>query len=180
MEDEELNFGSGNLYSAFPIPAYQVLGKAKEYNAQRVLLALVSHMGYNNRSVWPSYNRIMSVSGVRNRNSVSRSISTLVDFGFVTTFYWREGKKEWAKYYLQDCCWNPSKMNEKARVFRIATDKCLACLLYLEKSEYFVSGEVRVHYRCGGFVIPIVSTPKPAVQEPWRDRLARQEDSAVE
>ena len=81
-----LDFGTGNLYSPLPIPAYQVLAKAKEYNAQRVLMCLVSHMGYNNRCVWPSYPTIMFESGVRNRNTVSRSISTLVEFGFVKHF----------------------------------------------------------------------------------------------
>jgi hypothetical protein len=42
MQNESLNLGTGSLYSAFPIPSYQVLAKAKEYNAQRVLMCLVS------------------------------------------------------------------------------------------------------------------------------------------
>lgn len=177
IPSEKLNFGSGNLYSAFPIPAYQVLAKAKEYNAQRVLVCLVSHMGFNNRCVWPSYPTIMSESGVRNRNTVSRSISTLVEFGFVKTFHIREGKKEFTKYYLQGCCWNSSFMNEKARKYRIAEHKCLACLKYLERGHFFTSGETKVHYNCGGFVLPVKKTPMPEDQKAWFDRIVVTEKS---
>lgn len=180
MPPEELNFGSGNLYSAFPIPAYQVLAKAKEYNAQRVLMCLASHMGFNNRCVWPSYSTIMSESGVRNRNTVSRSISTLVEFGFIKTFHIRQGKKEITKYYLQGCCWNSSFMNEKARKHRMADHRCLACLKYLERGYFFSSGDTKVHYDCGGFVLPVKKRPMPAIQVAWRDRVAELEESIAE
>jgi hypothetical protein len=137
MEEVSLNLGSGSLYSALPIPAYQVLAKAKEYNAQRVLMCLVSHMGFNNRCVWPSYPTIMAESGVRNRNTVSKAITTLVEFGFVKTFHIREGKRERTKYFLEGSCWNGAFMNERARPYRPAKARCLACLMYLVRGEFF-------------------------------------------
>lgn len=180
MEQESLNLGSGNLYSAFPIPAYQVLAKAKKYNAQRVLLCLISHMGFNNRCVWPAYPTIMAESGVRNRNTVSKAITTLVEFGFVKTFHIREGKKERTKYYLQGCCWNGSFMNELARGYRPVRARCLACLMYLERGDYFFSGDNKVHYGCGGFVMSVAEREMPRNQAPWRDRIGEGETSAEE
>jgi hypothetical protein len=173
---EELNFGSGNLYSPFPIPAYQVLGEAREYNAQRVLLALVSHMGKNNRCVWPTYGRIMQVSGVRNRSTVSKALTTLVVYGFIKIHHYREGKKERSRYYLQGSCWNSGMMNYQAKQFRRASARCLACLVYLERGEYAISGDSRVHYGCGGFVMLVLERDMPRKQIPWRDRIGGEED----
>jgi hypothetical protein len=177
MQEETLNLGSGNLYSAFPIPAYQVLAKAKKYNAQRVLLCLVSHMGYNNRCVWPSYPTIMAESGVRNRSTLSKAITTLVEFGFIKTFHIREGKKERTKYFLQGSCWNGTYMNETARAYRPVKARCLACLLYLERGDYFFSGDDRVHYNCGGFVMAVAEREMPRNQIPWRDQVIGREAS---
>ena len=180
MQEELLNFGSGNFYSPLPIPAYQVLAKAKEYNAQRVLMCLVSHMGYKNRCVWPSYSTIMRESGVRNRSTVSKALTTLVEYGFIKVFQLREGKQERNKYYLQGCCWNPSYMNSKARAHRPARARCLACLLYLERADYGISGDAKVHYGCGGFVIMVAEREMPEKQIRWRDRISGQEDSSAE
>jgi hypothetical protein len=170
VQEESLNLGTGNLYSAFPIPAYQVLAKAREYNAQRVLLCLISHMGYSNRCVWPSYSTIMSASGVRNRSTLSKAITTLVEFGFVKIFHIREGLRERTKYYLQGSCWNSSLMSERARSFRLATAQCLACLQYLDRGDYFLIEDGLVHYKCGGFGIRVEPRPLPINQLPWRDK----------
>jgi Helix-turn-helix domain len=180
MPSDELNLRSGNLYSPFPIPAYQVLGAAKEYNAQRVLVALVSHMGKNNRCVWPSYTRIMKVSGVRNRSTVSKALTTLVVYGFIKVSHYREGKKERSKYYLQGSCWNSSYMNYQARQYRRANAKCLACLVYLDRGEYAVSGDSRIHYGCGGFVMLVLERDMPRKQIPWRDRIGGEECDSPE
>jgi hypothetical protein len=177
---DELNLGSGNLYSPFPIPAYQVLGAANDYNAQRVLLALVSHMNKNNRCVWPTYTRIMKVSGVRNRSTVSKSLTTLVEYGFIKVFHYRDGKKERSKYYLQGSCWNPNFMNSQARQFRRASARCLACLVYLERGDYAFSGDSRIHYGCGGFVMLVLERDIPRKQIPWRDRIGREGESSAE
>ncbi len=180
MEEEALNLGSGNLYSPHPIPAYDVLAAAREYNAQRVLMSLVNHMGYKNRCVWPSYLTIAAKSGVRNTNTISRSITVLVEFGFVKTYPYREGKKNRVKYYLQGSCWNTSLMNERARQYRPVTARCLACLMYLVRGDYFFSGDDKVHYECGGFVMSVAEREMPRDQIPWRDRIGEGEISAEE
>lgn len=180
MNDEPLNFGSGNLYSAFTIPAYQVLAKAKEYNAQRVLMCFVSHLGRNNRCVWPTYNTIKAESGVRNTNTISRSITTLVEFGFVKTFHYREGRNDRVKYYLQGSCWNPAFMNSRARAYRTAVAKCLACLRYIERGDYGFSGDAKVHYGCGGFVMSVVGREMPSKQISWRDSIIGGEETSAE
>lgn len=180
MEEEALNFGSGNLYSPHPIPAYDVLAAAGEYNAQRVLMSLINHMGYSNRCVWPSYTTIAAKSGVRNLNTISRSITVLVEFGFVKTYHYREGKKNRVKYYLQGSCWNSSFMNERARRYRPAKARCLACLMYLVRGDYFFSGDDKVHYGCGGFVMSVAEREMPRDQIPWRDRIGEEEISAEE
>jgi hypothetical protein len=180
MQSDSLNLGSGNLYSAFPIPAYQVLARAKEYNAQRVLMCLVSHMGLNNRCVWPSYKTIKAESGVRNGNTISKAITSLIEFGFIKTFRYREGKNDRVKYYLQGSCWNPSFMNARAKAYRTAVAKCIACLRYLERGDYGFSGDAKVHYGCGGFVMSVVSREMPRKQIPWRDSIIGEEDLSVE
>lgn len=166
--EESLDFSKGNLYSPFPIPAYQVLARARKYNAQKVLMALVSHMGYNSRCVWPTYTRIASVAGL-GRQSISNGLSDLVEFGFIKIFHYREGKKERSKYYLQGACWNPAYMNSLARQFRVSKARCLACLLYVERSDYGFSGKTKVHYGCGGIVLSVAPRVMPRNQVPYRD-----------
>ena len=95
----------GGLYSAFPIPAYQVLGKAKEYQAQKVLLCLVSHLGKGSNCVFPSYTTIAKSCGM-SRNSISAGLTVLFEYGFIKIFRFREGKKSRSKYYIQNACWD--------------------------------------------------------------------------
>ena len=68
----------GGLYSPFPIPAYQVLGKAKQYQAQKVLLCLVSHLGKGSNCVYPSYTTIAKSCGM-SRNSISAGLTVLFE-----------------------------------------------------------------------------------------------------
>ena len=37
----------GGLYAPLPIPAYQILARMKDHQAQRVLISIVSHLGLN-------------------------------------------------------------------------------------------------------------------------------------
>jgi hypothetical protein len=117
----------------------------------------------------------MAESGVRNRNTVSRAISTLVEFGFIKTFHIRDGKRERTKYFIQGGCWNGAFMNVVARPYRRAKARCLACLLYLERGDYFFSGEERVHYNCGGFVMSVQDRDLPRNQKSWRDVIGGEE-----
>ena len=109
----------GGLYSAFPIPAYQVLGKAKEYQAQKVLLCLVSHLGKGSNCVYPSYTTIARSCGM-SRNSISAGLTVLFEYEFIKIFRFREGKKSRSKYYIQNACWDSSLMNELGCCSRFA------------------------------------------------------------
>ena len=143
-------------------------------------MSFINHMGYNNRCVWHSYQTIALKSGVRNTNTISQSITTLVEYGFVKTYKYRDGRKNRVKYYLQGSCWNSAFMNPLARRYIKANARCLACLLYLDRGEYGLSGETRVHYGCGGIVMEVVEREMPRKQIPWRDRIGREEDVAEE
>jgi hypothetical protein len=82
MKMETSTLPKGSLYTPFPVPAYQVLGRAKQYNAQKVLLALVSYMGKNNNAVFPSYTTIAKAAGL-GRNSISEGLKVLHEYGFI-------------------------------------------------------------------------------------------------
>jgi len=145
---------SGALYAGLPIPAFQVLAKARDHNAQKVLLALILHMGKNSNCVWPSYHQIMWIVGI-GKSSVSRGLATLKDLGFIRIAKWRVGKEERNKYYIQECCYNSGLMSEKAKSFRIRNYRCFACLKLIDRGEFGFSSDKKVHFGCGGYVISI-------------------------
>ena len=64
-------------------------------------------------------------------------------------------------------------MNPLARSYRKAVARCLACHLYLERGDYGFSGDAKVHYGCGGFVMSVVEREMPRKQIPWRDSIGR-------
>jgi len=53
----------GGLYAPLPIPAYQVLARMKDHQAQRVLMSIVSHLGLNAKASFPSYTTIAGKLG---------------------------------------------------------------------------------------------------------------------
>lgn len=142
----------GGLYSAFPIPAYQVLGKAKEYQAQKVLLCLVSHLGKGSNCIYPSYTTIARSCGM-SRNSISAGLTVLFEYGFIKIFKFREGKKSRSKYYIQNACWDSSLMNEIARKQRVPIAVCIDCGVVMDRGGFGVSPLGKIHYGCGGSVI---------------------------
>lgn len=171
MSEEEFKISRGALWTHFPIPAYQVLGRAQEYNAQRVLLCLVSHLGKGSRVVYPSYDTIARESGVRNRKTINRSLKTLAEFGFIQVYAFREGRKKRARYLIKDCAWMSYKMNHVARRYIKAVGRCLACLRYVQRSDINISGDLKAHYGCGGVVMWVAERELPEKQVPWRDRI---------
>jgi hypothetical protein len=142
----------GGLYSAFPIPAYQVLGKAKEYQAQKVLLCLVSHLGKGSNCVYPSYTTIARSCGM-SRNSISAGLTVLFEYGFIKIFRFRDGKKDRSKYYIQNACWDSSLMNEKAQKQRAPIAVCIDCGVLMDRGGFGISPLGKIHYGCGGSVI---------------------------
>jgi hypothetical protein len=148
------NFLKRGHYALLPIPAFQVLAKAGDHNAQKVLLALVLHMGKGTNCVWPTYHRIMAIVGI-GKSSVRNGLLVLKDLGFIKVAKWQVGKESRVKYYIQDCCYNSGLMSEKAKGYRVKMYRCFACLALIDRGEFGISGDKKVHFGCGGYVISV-------------------------
>ena len=165
MEKENaLNLPKGSLYAPLPIPAFQVLARTNNWPAQKVLLALVLHMGKNSNCVFPSYTTIAKNVGI-GRNSISAGLTVLYKFGFIKIARFPEGKQWRSKYYLQPACWNTSYMNSDAMDFRYKTAVCVECGVLMDRGGYGLSKNGAVHYGCGGQVIKSKRYPKPKRRE---------------
>ena len=153
MHNEKGNFHlpSGSLYSPFPIPAYQILGRAKEYQAQKVLLALVSYMGKSNNVVYPSYSTIAKAAGM-SRNSIRAGLDVLHEYGFIKSVKYPVGVQARCKYFLQFACWDSGRMNSLAKPYKKHIARCRACLKLLDRGEFALSPSGKVHWGCGGKV----------------------------
>lgn len=148
------------LWSHFPIPAYQVLARQKEWQAQRVLACLVSYLGDGGLSVWPSYDAITAKCGI-SRNGIRPALDVLVENGFIKIGQWNEGVKERNKYYFQESCWDTSKMNKFASAYRVPTFKCIDCGKTMDGGGYGKDPNARkVHWGCGGTVVSLESIDK--------------------
>lgn len=143
------------LWSPFPIPAYQVLAAQKEWSAQKLLSCFVSYLGDDGYCVFPSYAAISRRCGLSN-NTIRKALDVLEANGFVKTFYFKNGKRDRSKYYLQECCWDSGLMNKKASAYRTHTTKCLDCGKLLDRGGYGNSEKLgRIHYGCGGSVVSL-------------------------
>jgi hypothetical protein len=140
------------LWSHFPIPAYQVLAEAREFQAQRVLMALTSFLGDEGLAVFPSYVKIARTCGI-SQNGIRKALNTLEEYGFIKTFQWKEGHKTRNKYYFQESCWDTGKMNRQALSFRPKLYKCLDCAEYMDAGGFGTGPLGKTHFGCGGPVI---------------------------
>jgi hypothetical protein len=156
MYDNDLNFGKGKLYSALPIPAYKALAKAKEWPAQRVLIGLMSFAGKNTRCVFPSYTKLSQITGMT-RSTVSKGLKTLAEYELIKVFrFYKDGKLH-NKYYLQDACWDSSRLKGALRQYTKKVAMCDACGKSLNRGEFGIGPDWAVHWGCGGFIIPFGS-----------------------
>lgn len=147
------DFKIKGLWSHFPIPAYQVLSEQKAWAAQKLLTCLISFLGDDGFCVYPSYRTIAGRCGL-SPNSIHQAIEVLKENGFVKVHYFKDGKKDRNKYYLQECCWDSGKMNSFASSYRKPTSKCLDCGKLMDRGGYGVSESLgKVHYGCGGQVV---------------------------
>ena len=150
--DEYQLIRKGGLYSPLPIPAYKILGKTKQYVAQRVLICLISHLGYKQRAVFPSYDQIEALAGVR-RNEISGAIDALIELGFIKIFqYWKDGHK-FNKYYIQEACYKPHLMGEKAQVYSDSLGLCAKCYKTIVHGDFMAFDGKARHYTCGGGIL---------------------------
>jgi len=150
--ENQRSFPKKGLWAALPIPAFQVLARTENWVAQRVLLALVMHMGRDSNCVWPSYTTMQMDTGL-GRTSISKGLTVLYEFDFIKIARFRDGKKSRSKYYLQACCWDTSYMSEAAMRFRYKTAVCIECGELLDNGGYGMGRLGAVHWGCGGMVI---------------------------
>lgn len=146
------NITTGGLYSPLGIPAYKVLSRAGEHIAKDVLVCLISHMGMNNREVYPSYTTICKEAG-RGRSSVAYGLRVLEEFGFITKFKFRIGQKARSKYRITDSCYYYSKMNATALAFTDNVGRCWGCNALVKIGNVGVGQVAYIHYGCGGKVL---------------------------
>ena len=144
------------LWSHFPIPAYQVLARQQEWKAQKLLTCFVSFLGSEGYCVFPSYTTISLRCGL-GRNSIRKALTVLEDNGFVVTFYYKDGKKDRNRYYLQEACWDSGKMNKVATEFRTPTHKCLDCGALVDRGGFGIGPKKNTaHWGCGGPVVRLI------------------------
>lgn len=149
------NISIGGLYSALPIPAYRVLGKAKEFQAQRVLVCLISFQGSAGTQVFPSYDQISKSCGI-GRNQIRKALNVLEDYGFVKIFKHRtEGYKERNLYYIQECVYKVRLMQEDLRGIIKQSHRCLACAERITRVDFAEGPQGLVHFGCGGHVVSL-------------------------
>jgi hypothetical protein len=141
----------GGLYAPLPIPAYQVLARMKDHQAQRVFVCIVSHLGLNGRESYPSYTTIARESGV-GRNAIRPALDVLVEYGFIKVFSFRQGTNDRNKYFIQEGAYNSGMMNKFALKYRDFTAGCRRCGAGMDRGGYGLSPNGPIHYGCGGSV----------------------------
>ena len=141
----------GGLYAPLPIPAYQVLARMKDHQAQRVLMSIVSHLGLNGKASYPSYTTIAREAGV-GRNAIRRALDVLVEYGFIKIFAYREGKKDRNMYFIQDAAYNTGLMNKFAINYRTFNASCRRCGAGMDRGGYGLGPAGATHFGCGGSV----------------------------
>ena len=141
----------GGMYAPLPIPAYQVLARLGDHQAQKVLMCLVSHLGSNGWGVFPSYSTIAYECGI-GRNGIKGALDVLEEFGFIKIGKWREGKKDRNVYYIQEACYNSGLMNKFAARYRKSEGACRRCGATLDKGGFKEGHYGTIHVGCGGSV----------------------------
>lgn len=153
-KEEKLVIGHGGMYSSFPIPAYQILIKADLHAAKDVLLCLVSHLHEGSNAAWPSYTTIAK-EAKKGRNTVSKALKDLHEYGFVRSYTWHQGpKKKRNKYYIQRSCYHHSLMNEVALKNLPTLASCPYCHKALTKAEFVIENGNFAHWGCHGAIAP--------------------------
>jgi hypothetical protein len=142
------------LWSHLPIPAYQVLARQKEWQAQKVLICLASFLGDDGFCVFPSYATISRNCGI-GENGIRKALDVLEENGFIKVFKYWEGAKARNKYYFQPSCWDSGQMNAKAAAYRVKRFRCLDCKKLIDGGGYGEGPAGKTHFGCGGPVIKL-------------------------
>lgn len=142
------------LWSHFPIPAYKILARRKQWQSQRLLNCLVSYMGgHNGLEVFPSYEEIYNRCGLH-PGQIKKNLDNLEELGFIKVYQFFNGKHRQNKYYLQPALWESGKMNLLAKMYLVETHKCVRCGKGMDRGGYGTDSRgSRIHFGCGGPVV---------------------------
>jgi hypothetical protein len=142
----------GGMYAPLPIPAYQVLARMKEHQAQKVLVCIVSHLGSNGRESFPSYTTIEREAGI-GRSGIRPALDVLEEYGFIKVFTVHQGNRAQNKYFIQEAAYNSGLMNKFAKQYRNVTAACKRCGSGMDRGGYEADTPLGpIHYGCGGSV----------------------------
>lgn len=122
-----------------------------DHKAKDVLICIVSHLGMNGTSSYPSYSTIAAEAGM-SRNTIRKSLDVLDEYGFIKIAQFRDGKKDRNKYYIQRSAYNSGLMNKYAKRHRGVTAGCRRCGQFFDRGSYGVGPLGATHFSCGGSV----------------------------
>jgi predicted transcriptional regulator len=149
----KLALGPGSLYAALPIPAYKALSAAGEHAANRVLTALVSHLGKGSNLAFPSMETIAKETGM-NKTTVNNALKVLYSYGFVEKYKTKAGKHWRNNYLILPSAYQRSKFSSLAAKNEKRLGICKSCGYAVRRSDVGVwgEGEGYAHFGCGGLV----------------------------
>ena len=151
---EILEIGRGGLYTPLPVPAYKVLVAAKEHIAKDILLCIVSHLDKGGSKAFPSYTTIARESG-HSRGSIRPALQVLYELEFVRLFQKPSGQRKRNFYYVQDSCYETSKMGAKALGYLPRVKECFYCGKGMRQGEFKMEGNYITHWGCSGLPIRV-------------------------
>lgn len=161
---EILNIPRGGLYTPLPVPAYKVLVAAKKHIAKDVLLCIVSHLDKGGTKAFPSYTTIARESG-HSRGSIRPALQVLYEFEFVRLFQKSAGKRKRNIYYVQDSCYETSRMGSKALGYLPRVKECLNCGKGMRQGEFKIEGNFISHWGCSGLPIRVARLSRVRIDQ---------------
>lgn len=146
---EILNIPRGGLYTPLPVPAYKVLVAAKKHIAKDVLLCIVSHLDKGGTKAFPSYATIARESG-HSKGSIKPALDVLYELDFLKVRQQPVGIRKRNFYFVQEACYDHSKMSKKALRFLPIQKVCFHCGEGMRQGEFKIDGDYISHWGCSG------------------------------
>ena len=146
---EILNIPRGGLYTPLPVPAYKVLVAAKTHIAKDVLLCIVSHLDKGGTKAFPSYTTIARESG-HSKGSIKPALDVLYELDFLKVHQQPVGIRKRNFYFVQEACYDHSKMSKKALQYLPVLMVCLTCGKGMHQGEFKKTDDFIVHWGCSG------------------------------
>ena len=84
------------------------------------------------------------------RGTVSKGLTVLVEYGLVKIVKFPKNGHLQNKYYLQDACWDSSRMKGGIKKFIKKAGSCDRCGKFVDRGEFGVGPTSTAHWGCGG------------------------------